>query len=183
MTSTEEQIQKLLEKLQNWEDIDPLYTDEETKEVRHKVLHVHARTEVSLEIILANHLLNSVDNATISDRDRLKFMQIFTQIVANTDFSKKVKSVQETGVLAPELIKKIYSLNELRVIFSHPSAYQDRIREYRNNPSKELETLHLLEFVYEGLNDFFAKGMRITEEQREKLERDTKSESGKGELS
>ena len=177
MASTEEQIQQLLDKLQNWEDIDPLYTDEETKKVRHKIFHVHARTEVSLEIILANHLLSSVDNASTTNKERLEFKQKFTQVVANTDFAKKVKSVQELGLLKATLIGKMYSLNDLRVAFSHPSAFQNKIMEYRNNPDKELETLQLLEVVYEGLNDFFAKNMGLTEEQRERLERNFKEES------
>ncbi len=174
MVPLEEQIQELLNKLQNWEDIDPLYTDEETKEIRHKIFHVHARTEVSLEIILANHLLSSINNTSISDEERLEFRQRFTQLAASTDFAKKVKSVQESDLLESALIGKMYKLNDLRVIFSHPSAYQDKIREYRNNPAKELETLQLLEIVYEGLNDFFAKSMGLTEKQREKLERDSK---------
>ena len=62
MVTIEQEIEELLNKLQTAEDVDPLYTDEETKEIRHKILHIHARVEVSLEILIANHLLSTVDN-------------------------------------------------------------------------------------------------------------------------
>lgn len=173
MSLVDKDIQKLLNKLQNWEDIDPLYTDEATKEVRHKIFHVHARTEISLEILLANHLLVSVDNKSVSNEERLKFRRRFTQMFANIDFAKKVKAVQDANLLEGRLIGKIYKVNELRLVFSHPSAYQDKIREYRGNPEKELATLRILQEVYEGLNEVFAKKMGMTEDEREKLERES----------
>ena len=160
----DKEIEDLKSKLQDWEDIDPIYMDEETKEIRHKIFHIHERTEILLEILLANHLLSAVDNIAVTNEERLEFRQRFTQVVANTDFSKKVKSVQEENLLNKVLIGKLYKLNDLRVIFAHPSAYIDKINEYRDNPTKELETFKLLEDIYESLNEVYAKRMGITKD-------------------
>lgn len=174
----EEEIQDLLGKLQTWEDIDPLYTHEETKEIRHKIFHIHARTEISLEILLANHLLYAVDNKSVSKEERQKFYHRFTKIIANTDFYKKIVSVESESLLEGKLIGKIKELNRLRVVFAHPSAYQDEIREYAHDLTKQLKTLKLLESVYEGLNSVFAKSMGMTEKQKEDLSKiHTKSQN------
>ena len=111
MSHIEKQIQELHAKLQSWEDIDPLYTDDRTKELRHKIFHVHARTEKSLEILLGNYLLSSVDNKLVLKGEKLNFYRRFTQILANTDFSKKVTSVQAANLLDSKLIGKIHKLN------------------------------------------------------------------------
>lgn len=157
MSHIEKQIQELHAKLQSWEDIDPLYTDDRTKELRHKIFHVHARTEKSLEILLGNYLLSSVDNKLVLKGEKLNFYRRFTQILANTDFSKKVTSVQAANLLDSKLIGKIHKLNTLRVMFSHPSAYEDDIRTYSQNLTKELKVLELLVSVYEGLSEVFAR--------------------------
>lgn len=173
MASFEKQIDDLLNKLQNWEDIDPLYLGEETRDIRHKILHVFARTEISLEILLANHLLETVDNKYVSNDERISFKRRFTIIIAYTDFSKKLKSVQEASLLNKDIVGKIYKLNDLRIVFTHPSAYQDEIRKYSDNTSKKLEALQILEAVYEGLNEVFAKSMGMTKEQRNEFEKNS----------
>lgn len=160
----DKEIEDLKSKLQDCEDIDPIYMDEETKEIRHKIFHIHERTEILLEIFLANHLLIAIDNSSVTTEERFEFKQRFNQIIANTDFSKKVKSVEEAGLLNGSLIGKLYKLNDLRKIFAHPSAYTDKISEYKDNPEKELETLKLLEDVYESLNEIYAKRMGISKE-------------------
>src|SRR3989338_2092981 len=165
-----DEIEKLLKLLQNWEDIDPVYMDEETKDIRHKISHIHTRTEISLEIILANHLLNTVDNNSVNNDQRLEFKRRFEKIIATTDFSKKLKSVQDTGLVPDELIGKIYRLNELRVKFSHQSAYQDEISNYGKNPEKHLATLKLLVEVYDGLDGFFAKTSGLNKKELKELE-------------
>ena len=92
-------------------------------------------------------------------------------MIANSDFSKKLISVQVEGLLGSKLIGKIFDLNKLRVIFSHHSAYQEEIREYGDNLDKQLQALKLLDEVYEGLNEVFAKSMGMSKKQREEFEK------------
>lgn len=152
---TQKQIDELLQKLQTWEDIDPHFMNDDLKELRHKVMHIHLRLEISLEILINDFLAEPFNKHPIKFSEKLILSNKLKFIFGNMDFLKKLKALQDAEKINKSTFKLLVKVNDVRKYFSHPLTYQDKLEEYKQ-PEKYLEILRLLVNAYTNFDQMFA---------------------------
>jgi hypothetical protein len=156
VTINEKEIAKLLDELQTYEDIDPAYLPEELKELRHKIMQVHLRLEASLDQLMASYSLNTIEEFMVTlkkyDKSRLQATRQSMQIIFDAmDFSRKVKVAKQMKKINNNVEDHLYKVNNLRLVFSHPTAYQDLIMQYKDR-KKYKDALLILKEAYQAMN-------------------------------
>ena len=91
----QEEIDKLLRKIQTWEDTDPMYLAPTLKELRHKVMHVHLRMEISMEIIIGDYLVSPYSKYNPHTEDGYIFRYNLRNVIDSMDFIKKLKVLED----------------------------------------------------------------------------------------
>jgi hypothetical protein len=170
----EKEIEELLKKLQGWEDIDPLYLGKSLKELRHKIIQVHARLEISVDIVIGDYILTAF-NPKLPD-PQLNFRHKLNDILSTMDFAKKVAILKDVGRIQPDTVSKLYKVNDLRKYFAHPLTYYNKTREYKDSV-KYLEALKSLVEAYEEFEQLFvikAALRQLQEESKDKTSDKTK---------
>lgn len=160
MTNIQEEINSLLKLIQDWEDTDPAFLQNDLKELRHKIMYVHLRIEASLEILIGDYISEAFiaflqgkgisDFKTASYTFRWDLQTLFDEM----DFAKKVNIAMKIKKVDKDIKGKLFKVNDLRVIFSHPQAHQNEIQAFRNH-QKYLETLKILVDGYKTINSVF----------------------------
>lgn len=151
----EEKIEKMQDQLQRYEDIDPLYQDEELKKLNNQIIFIHSRLEASVNIIISRAvLLPMLPEVRTANRRILSTLAI-ENILDKMDFAKKVNLAKELGPLDGEdIVGKLYQVNNYRVWFSHPKTHQEEIRKL-NDRKEYAKVLEDLITTYEAMNQYF----------------------------
>lgn len=149
-----DEIEKLLEKLESYEDVDPVYLHEDMRELRHRVMHIHQRLELSLDILIGDYILDEAETDIEEPEAYYKFRAAMSFVLVRMDFLKKVEIAEQTGKLTNKEANKLRAVNTIRRNYSHPNAYAAQIYGYRE-PVKYLEVLKTLDEAYMMVNEIF----------------------------
>jgi hypothetical protein len=160
--NVKKEIERLHGLIQGWEDTDPAFLQFDLKELRHKIMYVHLRIEASLNILIGDY----VSEAFIAFVKGEKLngyktsLQMFRwdlqKLLDEMDFAKKVKVALKTNKIDKKTQGRLFKVNDLRVIFSHPQAHQEEIQAFREQ-TKHLEALEILVAGFEAINAIFAE--------------------------
>lgn len=153
----ENKIDRLKEQLQNYEDIDPMYREDEIKDLQNRTLFIHARLEACLNTLITRAIFQPMIEY-VKLRSKKTLSSVASDMVLDEmDFAKKIDLSKRLGTLSKkEFISKLYKVNEYRKWFSHPKTYNSRITEFRDR-SKHLEVLETLIDSYNEMNLIFEK--------------------------
>ena len=149
--TTQEKIDEIKSKLQGAEDTDFAYMSTPVKELRHYVLYVHSSLERSLEIRIGRHIVAHL-NPTKEEKQKVYWNM--KDVLEEIDYAKKIKIAQKQGVIPSEMVSKLFAVNNIRVPFAHPSSYQEKLREYRDE-AKELEAYEILNAAYHAMDNLW----------------------------
>jgi len=155
VTTIQNQIKEIKEKLQNREDGDPAYLDDDLKELRHWVMYTHLRVEQTLQIILGHNIFK----LDLKEKNLVKIVENFRKLMPifdNMEFYSKVKAIQKLNLLPKEMIPLILKINDYRKYFSHPATYGETINEYKDE-QKKLQILRDLLSALEQLDEYILK--------------------------
>ncbi len=151
----EQEISELNGIIDGWEDIDPIYMHREIRELRHRVMFVHTRCESSVGLLLGKYVLAPA-RGTIEKTTSQIMMTHFDNVVSETDFARKVTMAYKFGLIERTLKGKLFDVNNLRLIFSHPKSHDAEIKEFLDRKNY-LEALKKLKAAYDEFNDLFRK--------------------------
>jgi len=123
-------------------------------------MHIHLRIEASLDILIGDYISENfiafLHGKGIKDYEIpfRGFRWDLQNVLDELDFAKKVKIATKTKKIDQKTQGKLFKVNELRVIFSHPQAHQIEIQAY-NDKNKYLEALITLVEGYTAINAVF----------------------------
>lgn len=155
--TTEEEIKNLKKALQGFEDTDTLYMNEELKELRHYVTYAHTRLEESLGYLITKSILAPLGSAKIPVDTFQRTFASGTSVVAEIDFSRKADLARNLDQIDDSLYGHLRGVNSARVIFSHPSKYQNKIRELGSNKNECKKVLQLSVDTMKEMDKVFEK--------------------------
>lgn len=154
----EEEIQNLKDQLQNYEDTDPAYMSEEMKELRHYVMYTHLRMEESLGSLITRSILEPFlpqDNV-FTEKHQSAF-RAGTASMIEVDYYRKVQLAQASGQINNQVQTLMARVNNLRMYFSHPSKYYDKLQELKSDRGKYKEALEDLIAAHREMNKIFSQ--------------------------
>lgn len=149
----EEEIESMQKIIDQWEDIDPMYARDERRELRHQVMFVHARLETSLAILLGRYVLEPFDE-TVPQETRQLVMRRFHKIAGSMEFAPKVNLAQELNLISGQMKSKLFAVNDLRKVFSHPASYEEKMQSFLE-PESYKNALETLIDAYDFMNEIF----------------------------
>jgi len=112
---------------------------------RNSVMIIHKLTEIRLDNLLTFYLSGKwIYNLGEKAQENLKKKRI---IFNRMEFYNKVKALEDIGLFSGKLANRILTINNIRVWFAHPSAYEEKILKYKDREKiiKDLEIL--LKFI------------------------------------
>ncbi len=150
---TKQKITELEKRIQTMEDRDPFYMIKDLKKLRHMVMYIHMRIEASLELLLSYYLM---DWKTYKHDvlESAKFLYRFSQIYNKMEFSQKVGLCSKLGLIEDNLRGKIFAVNDYRIYFAHPKAYERDINRLKRS-EKRLKVLETLVTAMDSINSLF----------------------------
>lgn len=149
----EEEIESMQKTIDRWEDIDPMYARDERRELRHQVMFVHARLETSLAILLGKYILEPLDDTVPTETKQL-MMRRFHKVAGSMEFAQKVNLAQELNLISGHMKSKLFAVNDLRKIFSHPASYEEKMQSFLE-PENYKKALKTLIEAYDSMNEIF----------------------------
>lgn len=150
-----EQIENLKDGLQNLEDIDPLYMGKDLEYLRHKVLFVHARLEISLDILISKGLISHISHK-ITDLENMLFNRKAQKILTELRFIKKIEIAKALKKIGNQLYTDLIKVNTIRNKLSHPVGYQEELNKLKDQ-EKYLEVMEILVSSMSKMNYLFAE--------------------------
>ncbi|HVZ12533.1 MAG TPA: hypothetical protein VG965_05905 [Patescibacteria group bacterium] len=166
MATVDEQIENCLRQLQNLEDIDPFYLNGPLQKLRHFVMFVHTRMEVSMEIFIGDYLFEGSPLLSKIESNRV-YRSRLASVIEEMDFVKKINVLQKIKKIDSDTASSLFKVNQYRVAFSHPSAKIGEIKEF-DDDNKYLEALKTLIKIYEKFDALFVS-LKLPEELKEDL--------------
>lgn len=151
----ENEIQDLGRQIDHAEFGDPLYVDHRVRELRHRVMYVHARLEASLGILIWRWILESGRQHLPKDI-RQAMGSRFDMAIGEADFARKVTFAQENGLISGKMKDHLFAVNNLRVIFSHPKAHEVEITNF-SDLQTHVKALRTLKNGLDEMNEVFAE--------------------------
>jgi len=154
--TTQDKINTIKSNLQDAEDTDFQYMSEPVKDLRHYVLYIHSSLEASLEIRIINHIKKQLPFTPQHTQEKVNFAHNMRVILNEMDFSKKIKIAQNQGSIPVNIVGKLHAVNDIRVYFSHPTTYMNKLIEYKDD-NKELEAYEILDVAHQAMNGLILK--------------------------
>lgn len=151
----ESKIEQLKERLEDMEDVDPLYMGPDLQYLRHKVLFTHARLELSLDYLIVKGLTNHLIHKTTKLEDMFTYRKA-QKILGEISFAKKLELAKKLYQIKNPLYNKIRSVNKIRNKLSHAITNQDEIYKLKE-PQKYIEVLETIVLTMDQMNKLFAK--------------------------
>ncbi len=149
-------LRELKQRLQNAEDTDPLYLVDELQYLRHQAFFIHARLEISLDLLIERGINRSVAHKITLLEKRYTFRQL-QKLLRELGFIQKIRVAKKLYQFHnyPKLPKLLEGVNIIRNQFSHIAHNQDEVRLLadKQNQVKVLETL--VEAM-DGMNRLFS---------------------------
>lgn len=152
-----QKIKELKQKLQNAEDTDPLYLGDELQYLRHQVLFVHARLEISLDLLIGYGVIRYINHKMTSLERQATFRQM-QKLFRELGFVQKLRVAKKLYQFRnhPELSKLLERVNKVRNQFSHISSNQDEIKQLTDKRN-QVEVLEILVAAMDEMNKLFTK--------------------------
>lgn len=150
-------IKELKRKLQNAEDTDPLYLQSELQYLRHQVLFVHARLEISLDILIGQGVTRYIAHKLTLLEKQATF-RLMQKLFRELGFIQKLRVAKKLYQFRnkPKLPHLLEEVNKVRNQFSHLASNQDDVRELLDK-KKQIEVLETLVEAIDEMNYLFAK--------------------------
>lgn len=152
MTDRQKLIAEIKKKLQSQEISDYHYMTDKVKELRHFVMYVHSRLETSIDVRIMEHIEKGLTRPITYETERAVLWNNLVTILDEMDFSKKVKIARKYNRISGKLEGKLLAVNDIRVYFSHPSSYTNKLIGYEDE-GKYLEAMEKLEQAMDAMND------------------------------
>lgn len=153
----EEEIKILKGTLQSFEDTDPLYMGEEMQDLRHRTMYTHSRMEESLGHLIIKNQLEPLGAASVPQEVRQAVFSSGTTIAVDIPFYRKVEMAEEAGQINSSVAKEMHKVNNLRKWFSHPSKFQGKLTELKNDRSEYKNALEQLAGAHKSMNQVFGE--------------------------
>lgn len=154
----EEEILSLKNQLQYAEDVDPAYMDKEMKELRHYVMYTHLRMEESLGSLITRSILSPfLPKDNVFTEEHQSAFRAGTATMIEVDYYRKVQLAQTSGQIDDRVQKLMTKVNNLRLYFSHPSKYYEKLQELKLDREKYKEALSDLVTAHQEMNNISAK--------------------------
>lgn len=169
MDDEAEKIQKEIDELngmiESYEDTDPLYLHKYLKDLRNKAMYVHARIETSLEILISDSVLDSLqlDDLQLDTFASVMFYTEMNKIYEPLKYSKKVNLALKRNKINETAKSLFYKVNDLRLYFSHPKDFEEKIDElkldtkYKDALTTLLDALRELNRIFSDRNRTYGR--------------------------
>jgi len=165
--NVEDEITKIKKELEGVEKNDYEFRQwsEELKQLRHFVIYTHSVIENILISIIANKVINPVyipatdtsEESKDSLTDYIVSTNAMTFVLDEMEFSNKLRAIEKLKIFTDKkgkkLLEKLKSINRIRNMFSHPTAYVNEINAYSNR-AEYLSLLNLLRNTLDELMNY-----------------------------
>ena len=155
----EDEIKELYQDIDLAEDIYPNFMFPELKELRHRVLFVHAMIEDALVLLLGKYALEPA-KAELKTTTSQTVMWRIRQIGDAMEFAPKVNLAFDLELIDGKLKNTFFAVNNLRLIFAHPSGHYADMRSFLEKPQKQVDALKVLKNAMEKMNALFSEMKR-----------------------
>lgn len=149
----EQEIEDVNRTIDGWEDIDPLFMHKPIRDLRHRVMFVHARLETSLGILLGRYVMKPAKKIIPKETSQI-MMTKFHWIISDMEFARKVNVAEDFGLISGPVKSNLFAVNNLRLAFSHLVSHETELLEFLDN-NNYLKALKKLVKAYEVMNDIF----------------------------
>ena len=146
----DKEISEINEIIDNWEDTDSIYMEEHIRELRHRIMYVHTRLESAVGVLIGVYVLAPAYD-TFSEETSQLIMTRFDNVISETDFARKVNLAEEFNLIPGTLKDKLFKVNSLRLIFSHPKSHEAEIKSFLDEETY-LKALKTLRDAYNEMN-------------------------------
>lgn len=135
MIEPKQRIKEIQIKLSQSEKADYIYVTKSVQQLRHHVLYLHTTFEASIDKIIIKHILKDANLTAQTPQKKASINHNIRMVLNEVDFSKKLRIVQKQKSLSKKLISKLYSVNDIRVYFAHPTTFRVNLISYQNEKS------------------------------------------------
>lgn len=156
-TQLDQKIGELKQQLQNAEDTDPLYLGNELQYLRHQIFFVHARIEISIDLLIGRGVIRYIAHKMTLLERRATYRQM-QKLFRELGFIQKLRVAKRLYQFRdyPKIPNLIEKVNRLRNQFSHIAYNQDEVNQLTDKQN-QIDVLETLVAALDGMNKIFSK--------------------------